>query len=254
MRDAGRRGPRGRSRCEVVPGSPRLIVSSPSALFPPGTPGVLRSVSEHPRKPGRYRVRLVDDRAWLVDAEAIGALPSMRDGTPLVAPVIEAIERAHRFIASLDRALGAVARARRSRRELGRRLARLEPDADIVERVLSRLEALGLLDDADVARAEARSRLKRGEGAGKVRQSLMRKGVDRSTIDSAVREVVEEESIDDEASCRAAAEKRVRALRSYAPDVQRRRLTGFLLRRGFSGSVVSATVRTVLRGTPDFDE
>jgi regulatory protein len=78
--------------------------------------------------------------------------------------------------------------------------------------------------------------------------------VDRATIDTAVREVVDEESIDDGESCRAAAEKRMRALRAYEPEVQRRRLTGFLLRRGFSGSVVSATVRAVLRGTPDSDD
>ena len=93
MRDAGRRGPRGRSRWEVVPGSPRLIVSSPSALFPPGTPGELVSLSEHPRKPGRYRVRLADDRAWLVDADTVGASSVAADAElcMLAADTLEAL-------------------------------------------------------------------------------------------------------------------------------------------------------------------
>lgn len=246
MRDAGSRGPRGRSRCDVVPGSPRLIVSSPSALFPPGTPGELASVSEHPRRPGRYRVRLADDRAWLVDADTVALLPALRAGTALEGHIVAQLESSHRFVAVLDRALGALARARRSRRELARRLQGYEPNADIVEQVLARLEALGLLDDAAVARAEAASRFQRGEGAGRVRQALIRKGIDRGAIDAAVQAVAGEEEIDEAALCRTAAEKRLRALRSYAPEVQRRRLTGFLLRRGFSGRNVSDAVRAVV--------
>jgi regulatory protein len=123
-----------------------------------------------------------------------------------------------------------------------------------VERALARLEALGLLDDAAVARAEAASRFKRGEGTGRVRQALMRKGVDRSAVDDAVRTVAGEEEIDEAALCRSAAEKRLRALRSYAPEVQRRRLTGFLLRRGFGGGLVSDVVRRVLRDASGADD
>lgn len=164
------------------------------------------------------------------------------------------LEASHRFVAVLDRALGSLARARRTRRELGRRLQAHEPDVDIVERALARLEALGLLDDAAVARAEAASRFQRGEGTGRVRQALMRKGVDRAAIDAAVQAVAGEEEIDEAALCRTAAEKRVRALRSYAPEVQRRRLTGFLLRRGFSGSMVSDVVRAVLREARSSEE
>jgi regulatory protein len=214
----------------------------------------LASVSEHPRKPGRYRVRLADGRAWLVDADAVGLLPALRAGAALERDLVEQLESAHRFVAVFDRALGALARARRTRRELARRLAAHEPDADLVERALARLEALGLLDDAAVARAEAASRFKRGEGTGRVRQALMRKGVDRSAVDDAVRTVAGEEEIDEAALCRSAAEKRLRALRSYAPEVQRRRLTGFLLRRGFGGGLVSDVVRRVLRDASGADD
>jgi len=214
----------------------------------------LASVSEHPRKPGRYRVRLADERVWLVDADSVGSLPALRAGTALEGHLVAHLEASHRFVAVFDRALGSLARARRTRRELSRRLQAHEPDADIVERALARLEALGLLDDAAVARAEAASRFQRGEGAGRVRQSLMRKGVDRAAIDAAVQAVAGEEEIDEAALCRTAAEKRLRALRSYAPEVQRRRLTGFLLRRGFSGSNVSDAVRAVLREARSSDD
>ena len=208
---------------------------------------MLAQVREHPRKPGRYRVRLADTRTFLVDAATVGSLPALREGVALDEREIVALEQAHAYTASLDRALAALGRARRSRRELARRLAQHEPDADLVARVLDRLEALGLLDDAAVARAEAASRFQRGEGAGRVRQALLRKGIERAAVEEAIREVTHEEAVDEVALCLAAAERRLRTLRNLAPEVQRRRLTGYLMRRGFGGAAVHDVVRRLLR-------
>jgi regulatory protein len=209
---------------------------------------VLATVRELPRKPGRYRVRLADERCWLVDAEAIGALPSLAQGTPLASSHITALEGAHGYVATLDRALGLLARSRRTRRELQQRLQRVQPDPAVRERVLERLETLGVLDDAIAARAEAEARFRRGEGSGRVRQVLRRKGVDAGVVEQVLRDAVEDEPVDDAARCLAAAERRARALRSHPSEVQRRRLTAWLLRRGFAGAHVSAAVRATLGG------
>lgn len=215
-------------------------------------------VSEHPRKPGRYRVRFADGRAFTVDAESLSALPSMREGTELGEVAVRQLEVSNQFVACFDRGLGMLARARRTEREMQQRLRLREPDPEIVRQAVERLRALGLLDDAEVARAEAASRFRRGEGAGRIRQSLMQKGVERSVIDAAVREVTEEEEIEEDALCRAAGEKRLRALRSLTPDVQRRRLLGFLVRRGFPGhlsrDVAFALVPRTSRWESDDDE
>ncbi|HMS01980.1 MAG TPA: regulatory protein RecX [Gemmatimonadaceae bacterium] len=229
-------------------------MSSPSALFPPGHPGVLSAVSEHPRRRGRYRVRLVDTRVLLVDAETVAGLPSLQSGTPLDAERMLALEANARYVACYDRALGALARARRARRELAQRLRRHEPDTAVIERVLSRLAALGLLDDAAVAEAEVAARLRRGEGPARVRQVLARKGVERTLVDATLREVGAAEAIDERESCRAAAEKRLRSLRSLPALVQRRRLTAFLARRGFGAGVVHDVVRELLRGAVTGDD
>lgn len=240
------RGPRGRSRCEVVPGSPRLIVSSPSALLPPGTPGIIERVAPHPRKPGRYRVRLADGRQFLTDADGVTLAGAMGEGIELAASAIAQLEASHHFVSAYDRALGMLARARRSTRDIERKLRQREVVPDVIERVIERLHSLGLLNDDDVARAEAASRFRRGEGAGRIRRALFNKGVAGGAIDAAIREVAEEEQIDDAALCRSAGEKRLRSLSSYEPEVQRRRLMGFLLRRGFSGSAVHDVVRSLI--------
>ena len=207
---------------------------------------MLAAVAEHPRKRGRYRVRLADGRTFLVNAEQLSALPSIREGTALETVHVLALEVGHRYVACYDRALGALARARRSRRELAQRLRRSEPDVALIEQVLERLHELGLLDDAAVAEAEAAARFRRGEGSGRVRQALLRKGVERTLVDDAMRHVGSDDAVDERASCLAAARKRVRSLRGLAPLVQRRRLTAFLARRGFAGGLVHDVVRTVL--------
>jgi len=203
-------------------------------------------VSEHPRKPGRYRLRLADGRQFLVDADGVTLAGAMREGVELNASAIAHLETAHSFVAAYDRALGMLARARRSTRDIERRLRQLELAPESIARAIERLQSLGLLNDDAVARAEAASRFRRGEGAGRIRQALFNKGVARASIDAAIREVAEEEQIDHVTLCRSAAEKRLRSLQSYEPDVQRRRLMGFLLRRGFPGSTVHDVVRSLI--------
>ncbi len=191
-------------------------------------------------------MRLTDGRQFLADADGVTLAGAVREGVELDASAIAHLEASHAFVAAYDRALGMLARARRSTRDIERKLRQLDMAPDVIARAIERLQSLGLLNDNDVARAEAASRFRRGEGAGRIRQALFNKGVARGAIDAAIREVADEEQIDDAALCRAAGEKRLRSLKSYEPEVQRRRLMGFLLRRGFSGSTVHDVVRLLI--------
>ena len=207
---------------------------------------MLAAVQEHPRKPGRYAVRLADDRAWLVDADTVGALPALVAGTALETASIVSLEAGHAYVAALDRALGLLARSRRTRREVALRLRRVGTVPEVTERVLERLEALGVLDDESAARAEASARVRRGEGARRVTLALRQKGVESRLIESVLHEVEQDQPEDEATRCLRAAEKRLRALTSYPPDVQRRRLGAWLLRRGYAGTMVAQTVRVLI--------
>jgi regulatory protein len=145
-----------------------------------------------------------------------------------------------------DRAVNALARGRKTRRELEIRLRRVRPDASLIAEALDRLTAIGVLSDEDVAHAEAAARLRRGEAPAKVRQMLRRKGVEGRMVNEAVGAAIIEDGFDELASCRSMAEKRLRALRGKEPAVLRRRLVGFLQRRGFGGSIIGQIVHEVL--------
>lgn len=205
------------------------------------------SLREAPRRPGRYRVELSDQRSFTVGftvaVDTLSALGVLATGIEVPTDAVARLDRDSRVLALVDRGLAALARGRRTARELATRFRRVEPDPALVALALERLAAVGALSDADTARAEAESRLRRGDGPLRVRQLLRRKGISGSMADGAVSDAIDAGGFDEHLACRTAAEKRLRALRGLDPVVARRRLIGFLTRRGFAGGTVAAVLR-----------
>ena len=232
-----------------MPGSPRLIVSSPSALLPPrlDSPGaLLKELRESPRTPGRYIVLLSTGEQCVVGIDTLAALGATRIGIALDSQQVAQLLRAGAVTALIDRALNSLALGRRTRRELEIKLRRIQPDVLLIAEALDRLEANGILSDVAVARAEASARLRRGEAPARVRQTLRRKGIDARGTDAAIVEAIETDGFDELSACRQQAQKRAKALISLAPVVARRRLTAYLLRRGFGGRAVRSVVEEIL--------
>lgn len=208
----------------------------------------MRELRESPRNPGRYVVVLSTGQRCVVGADVLADTGATRVGASLATTQVERLMRAGAVSALVDKALNALARARRTRRELELRLRRVEPDAQLVGEALDKLEASGVLSDADVARAEASSRLRRGEGKARVNQILRRKGIGAQGAAEAIAEAVETDGFDEVAACREQAAKRWRSLSKLEPAVARRRLVGFLQRRGFGGSVIRTVIDELQRG------
>lgn len=187
---------------------------------------------------------------------AIGALSktgATRAGVELDPDAVAYLGRESAITDLSDRAVNALARGRKTRRELAIRLRRVQPDAALIGEALDRLTASGVLSDEAVAHAEAAARLRRGEAPAKVRQVLRRKGVEGRMVNEAVTAAISEDGFDELTSCRALAEKRVRALGSKEPAVLRRRVVAFLQRRGFGGSVIGQALREVLGRQSEHD-
>lgn len=145
------------------------------------------------------------------------------------------------------RALDALARSSRSRADLGRWLRDREYGSGEIEQVLTRLESVGLLDDLAFARGFARSRLEgRGYGERRVAAELARRGVDRAIVT----QVLDERRADTESAHGAkpidvVAARRMKSLAKLPNDVARRRLQGFLARRGFASSEILRVLRAL---------
>lgn len=133
----------------------------------------------------------------------------------------------------------------KSRSELEKVLARKEIPEDAAREVLDRMNEVGLVDDAAFAKAWVSERQQRNHLSRRaLRYELSRKGVESEVLDEALETV----DVDDEyAAAKALAEKKFRSVRSLEPQVQRRRISGALARKGFSYSITGAVLAEVMR-------
>ena len=151
-----------------------------------------------------------------------------------------------------EAALNLLSHRARTRSELRSRLLRKAFGARAVDACLDRLEERGLLDDRAVAAAYVRDRLRhRPRGTSRLTQEVRAKGVDDTTARAVVDGVLEDENVTEEALATRVMEgwlKRqgpevLRALgsRERSPERERarRRLYGFLARRGFRGAALT---------------
>ena len=147
-----------------------------------------------------------------------------------------------------DRALDLLAIRGRSVTELRRKLIQKGEDSAAVDETIAKLIDQKLLDDAEFARQFARAKVV-GPGASRRRISaeLARKGVSRSVADKAIDELGETEGIDLSAAINRVAEKKWKTLAKLGEDTARRRLYGFLARRGFNPDEIRAAMTEVCR-------
>ncbi|MEP6780747.1 MAG: regulatory protein RecX [Gemmatimonadaceae bacterium] len=204
-------------------------------------------IVEHPRRAGRYLLTLSDERTFTLSVSLLANLGVTRKGTELDAQTVRKLENETEVLGVMDRAIASLSRGRRTRRELEQRLRRvrpgvLPPAVAVVAIALDRLTETGLISDEAVARAEASSRLRRGDAPKRVEMILQRKGIERRAAADAVSEAVAEDAIDVDAQCVAVAAKRMRSLAKLETKVARRRLMAFLMRRGYGFSSIQLAV------------
>lgn len=132
----------------------------------------------------------------------------------------------------------------RTRAELEQALVRKGIEAEVVERVLGRLDAVGLIDDAAFAEVWVRSRhAYDGLGRRALAAGLRRKGVAESVTAEAVAGIdygAEEER------ARQLVRKKLRTLGAADTSVKVRRLVSMLARKGYTEGMAFRVVRDEL--------
>jgi regulatory protein len=154
------------------------------------------------------------------------------------------IRGARREVRAENVSMHALTRRGMSRWELQKTLLSRELDPDVVEAELERLERVGLLDDAALAETFVRTQHERkGLGRGAITAELRRRHVDQEHIEAALEQVDDD---DEQTRANELALKRAGQLSSYDLETAKRRLYGFLARKGYSSGVVRVAVDSAL--------
>jgi regulatory protein len=122
----------------------------------------------------------------------------------------------------------------RTAAEVRRMLGRRGFGTDLIDGVVEYVRSQGYVDDAAYAGAFVRSRFaSRGHGPARLRDELLRKGIDRPTVEAAIEEIADPDDLSD-AALRLAL-TRWRSLGSEGdPRRRRQRTLEYLVRRGYT--------------------
>jgi regulatory protein len=131
-----------------------------------------------------------------------------------------------------------------SRWELEQTLRARDLDDDAIAEELARLEEAGLIDDAALAEMLVRTRHERkGLSRSALTAELRHRRVDQRHIDAALTQIDDD---DERATARELAVARARRLQGLDQETALRRLSSFLLRKGYSSEIVRAAVKDAL--------
>jgi regulatory protein len=192
--------------------------------------GKITALTRQKRNPDRVNVYLDDEFAF--GLAAITAV-SLRIGQILTPTEIERLQETDLEEKAKNVAIGFIEYRPRSVAETRQHLQKKEYPDDVIDRVVARLETVELLNDATFARywVEQRETFKpRSKMA--LQLELRQKGIDRALIETAVAEV------DEIAAATQAAQAKARRWQNLPELEFRKKLNGFLQRRGFSYDII----------------
>lgn len=206
------------------------------------------------RKRDRVLLHLEEGDPIEVALDVVAEL-EIREGDSLEPKTLRALEEQEGKWAVRQAALHLLSYRPRSESELRSRLLKKSHPPALIEWCIHDLKERGLLDDRTFAEAYARTRLKlKPRGRSRLIQELRSKGVDRATADQAVSQAFEDTGLDEPSLAIDTAigwlnrqPAKVREglnapFGSTERDRSRRRLIGFLQRRGFPGAATGDAI------------
>jgi regulatory protein len=171
---------------------------------------------------------------------ALASAEGLRRGREITREEINALMKRDRFQRGLDTAARYLALRPRSDAEIRSKLHSHGYDTPTQNLVIEALKAKGLLDDHAFAAYWAENRDSFSpRSRSMTRSELQKKGVAKEAIEQAVG------VIDDAESAYRAAARHVGSMRWADYDQYRRRLGGYLERRGFSYGVINTTLQKI---------
>ena len=144
------------------------------------------------RKQGRILVKLEDETILRLSEDTLLRF-GLYEGMELSGEELEDLNRYAAAERTRESAAGMIGRRALSKKELQDRLVKKGADQEDAQEAANWLEEIGAVDDASYAGVIARHYGGRGYGAGRVKEELRRRGVDRSLWADALAELPEAE-------------------------------------------------------------
>ncbi|HIG53635.1 MAG TPA: regulatory protein RecX [Candidatus Latescibacteria bacterium] len=140
----------------------------------------------------------------------------------------------------------------RSVKEVRDKLAQKEFAEETIEQAVNDLQRQKLLNDREFARRFVEARLGRANGSRKLAQELRRKGIETEIIDEVLGEFAA--TLDSEERAIGLLGKQAWRYRGLERDKAKRRMLGFLARRGYDAQMARSAVDKVWQELQELED
>ena len=137
-------------------------------------------------------------------------------------------------------------------KEVRDKLAQKEFAEETIEQVVDDLQRQKLLNDSEFARRFVEARLGRANGSHKLAQELRRKGIETEIIDEVLGEFAA--TLDSEERAIGLLGKQAWRYRGLERDKAKRRMLGFLARRGYDAQMARSAVDKVWQELQELED
>ena len=202
------------------------------------------AITEQKRRPNRRSVFIDKEFAFGCNVNVVARF-RLREGMVIGPALRKQIEEGEVQQEAFDDAMRLIRRRMQSERQLRTKLGRREFGPAVLDAVIATLKRLGYVDDARFARDRAADQATvKKHGKQRAVQELMRSGVPKPTAERAVAEAYKD--VDPRTAAVEVAAKKAASLKRLDALTAKRRLIGFLQRRGFDYETIAHAVRRTL--------
>jgi regulatory protein len=203
---------------------------------------------QHDRE--RVNVFVDGEYAFAVTAE-MAVLEGLRIGQPITPARIAELQAKDEQSKAVNSALLLLTTRPRSIKEIRTRLKQKGYSAPAIDAAIEKAEGWNYVDDEAFARFWVENReANRPRGRRLLEQELRDKGVDREIV----RNVIDEAGINEIEAATELARSKLRSYAKLEPEVARRRLAGFLARKGYNFDVVKHALAAVMESELEPEE
>lgn len=204
----------------------------------------ITSLAKQEKRPWRTSI-FVNGEFWRAfNTETVAEL-GLYKGQRLIEEELHRLDRTLERRHAINRAILLLSYRARSIRETSDRLEKAGFSPDVIDEAIDELKRIGYLDDEAFAQSWVRSRMDSNlYGSRRIRQELKLKGIPDDMISDRLEENTSTE--DEYKRAIKLAESKLPSYKGLDTNTTFRRLSQFLLRRGYSPSIVYDVCKSIL--------
>ena len=206
----------------------------------------LTDIQKDEETPSRRILFLDGEYFDTVDAACISKL-GLRVGLEIEAEVLQKLIQADEAMRAKNYALELLSSQSYSKSQMIYQLRQKGFGAEAIDITLEDLEQLGHIKDENFAKKWiARRQRSKPKGKRMLAHELVNQSIDKTTVDRVLSGIHDAEETK---TALQLAQKQAKRYQSLAPEVAKRRLHGFLLRRGFDHETIQSVIdRALIKG------